>query len=92
MGMVRTIVSCATRCLVDLEAVVPRSYDRTMPLGWAARRGQSEFVRFALANGFDPRLPESPAWASPVAWARRRGHNETAKLLNAGVATGNLVY
>ncbi|MDE0179312.1 MAG: ankyrin repeat domain-containing protein [Gammaproteobacteria bacterium] len=62
---------------------------RTTPLGWAARRGQSEFIRFALANGFDPRLPESPPWARPDAWARRRGHDETAKLLEAGVATGS---
>ncbi len=54
---------------------------RTTPLGWAARRGQTEFVRFALANGFDSTLPEAPAWA------RSRGHDEVAGLLETHFAS-----
>lgn len=59
---------------------------RTTPLGWAARRGQAEFIRFALANGFDPK-PEVPAWSTPLAWAQRRGHEEVAGILESHVAT-----
>ena len=58
----------------------------TTPLGWAARRGQAEFVRFALANGFDP-TPEVPAWSTPLAWARRRGHEEVVGMLESHLAT-----
>ena len=54
---------------------------RSTPLGWAARCGQAEFVRFALAHGFDPALPEAPAWARPAAWAQRRGHRDVIELL-----------
>ena len=55
---------------------------RTTPLGWAARRGQAEFTRFALANGFDP-TPEVPPWSTPLAWAQRRGHEEVAAMLES---------
>ena len=53
---------------------------RSTPLGWAARHGQTEFVRFALANGFREN-PDSPPWASPLAWAERRGFQPIAELL-----------
>ena len=49
---------------------------RTTPLGWAARRGQTEFVRFALANGFDPRCrkhqPGRARWRGLGAGATRK--------------------
>ena len=59
---------------------------RTTPLGWAARRGHTEFIRFALANGFDP-TPEVPAWSTPLAWARRRGHEEVAGMLESHISS-----
>lgn len=55
---------------------------RSTPLGWAARSGQIEFVRFALANGFRGHA-DSPPWASPLAWAQRRGFQPIAELLAA---------
>ena len=58
---------------------------RSTPLGWAARCGQREFVRFLLAHR--PRRAEPaavPAWAQPHAWALRRGHAEVAALLGPG--------
>ena len=54
---------------------------RTSPLGWAARTGQADFVRFALAHGFEPSLPSAPDWAQPASWARRRGHGAIVDLL-----------
>lgn len=59
---------------------------RTTPLGWAARRGQADFIRFALANGFDP-TPEVPAWSTPSAWARRRGYEEAAVILESLISS-----
>lgn len=59
---------------------------RTTPLGWTARCGQADFIRFALANGFDP-TPEVPAWSAPSAWARRRGHEDVAGMLESHCAT-----
>ena len=61
---------------------------RSTPLGWAARSGQTEFVRFALANGFGTH-PDSPAWASPLAWAERRGFGAIAELLGGHGAAGS---
>ena len=54
----------------------------TTPLGWAARTGQTAFVRFALDHGFDETLPAAPDWARPIAWARRRGHSDVVELLD----------
>ena len=55
---------------------------RSTPLGWAARCGQREFVRFLLAHrGARPEPAAVPAWAQPQAWALRRGHAEVAALL-----------
>ena len=55
---------------------------RSTPLGWAARRGRTDFVRFALEQGWDPALGE------PLAWARRRGHHEAAALIAQALGDG----
>ena len=57
---------------------------RSTPLGWAARAGQAEFVRFALARGFPASAEGMPDWAQPKAWAERRGHAAVAALLAGG--------
>ena len=59
---------------------------RSTPLGWAARAGQAEFVRFALARGFPAVVEGTPDWAQPKAWAGRRGHATVAALLADGGA------
>ena len=67
----------------DLDAVDEEF--RSTPLGWAARCGQREFVRFLLAQrGPRPEPAAVPAWAQPQAWAQRRGHAEVAALLAPG--------
>ena len=67
----------------DLDAVDEEF--RSTPLGWAARCGQREFVRFLLAQrGPRPEPAAVPAWAQPHAWAQRRGHAEVAALLAPG--------
>ncbi|MDX1387721.1 MAG: ankyrin repeat domain-containing protein, partial [Acidobacteriota bacterium] len=62
----------------DIEAV-DEEY-RSTPLGWAARCGQAEFVRFLLARGA-VQVPSVPEWTQPIEWARRRGHSEIVELL-----------
>lgn len=65
----------------------PRALDeeyRSTPLGWAARAGQLDFVKFLLdydatLKHYDP--PEQPPWAHPLEWARKRGHREIENLL-----------
>ena len=67
----------------DLDAVDEEF--RSTPLGWAARCGQREFVRFLLAyRGPRPEPAAVPAWAQPHAWALRRGHADVAALLAPG--------
>ena len=56
---------------------------RSTPLGWAARRGQREFVQFLLARRGAGEPASVPAWARAPAWAQRRGHREIAALLAA---------
>ena len=62
---------------------------RSTPLGWAARCGQTPFVRFLLKTKSrgNPKegqsVPPAPAWARPIEWARRRGHMEIVDLLDA---------
>jgi ankyrin repeat protein len=51
------------------------------PLGWAAKSGRIEFVRFLLEMGADPTIPADKPWALPIAWARRRGNSEIVALL-----------
>ncbi len=55
------------------------------PLGWAARAGQEEFVRFWLdtVEGALAAEPTTPQWANAGAWAHRREHAAIATLLNA---------
>ena len=60
-------------------AAIDEEY-RSTPLGWAARAGQTEFVRFALSSGF-PAGAGVPGWAQPSAWAERRGHDHIVSLL-----------
>ena len=56
---------------------------RSTPLGWAARRGQREFVQFLLARRGPGEPASVPARARAPAWAQRRGHREIAALLAA---------
>jgi ankyrin repeat protein len=51
------------------------------PLGWAAREGKTEMVRWLLEKGADPDLPEDEPWARPLEWAQRRKHNDIVALL-----------
>ena len=55
------------------------------PLGWAARAGQEEFVRFWLdtVEGALAAEPATPQWANATAWAQCRGHTAIVRLLNA---------
>ncbi|MDE0026979.1 MAG: ankyrin repeat domain-containing protein [Spirochaetaceae bacterium] len=59
---------------------------RSTPLGWAARRGQREFVQFLLDHRGPSEPASVPAWARAQAWAHRRGHHEIATLLAAAQA------
>ncbi|MFN7804359.1 MAG: ankyrin repeat domain-containing protein [Planctomycetaceae bacterium] len=60
----------------------PRDEDLcSRPLGWAAKFGRLELVRWLLEAGSPARHPDDPAWATPLAWAERRGHAEIAQLL-----------
>ena len=54
---------------------------RSTQLGWAARRGQREFVHFLLASRGSGEPASVPGWARARAWAQRRGHEEIASLL-----------
>jgi ankyrin repeat protein len=54
---------------------------RSTPLGWAAKFGQTEMVRFLLDKEANPHLPAEEAWAQPLAWAERKGHADIAMLL-----------
>ena len=60
---------------------------RSTPLGWAARKGQTDFAEFLLEH--DPTLRDlppshQPSWAAPIAWASRRGHTKLVELLRNG--------
>lgn len=51
------------------------------PLGYAARYGKINMVKFLLEQGADPHLPHEPSWAKPLSWATRRGHSAIIDLL-----------
>jgi ankyrin repeat protein len=53
---------------------------RSTPLGWAARFGQLEMVKWLLSEGADAALAGAP-WATPLVWAESRGHHAIAVLL-----------
>ena len=54
---------------------------RSTPLGWAARAGFLEMVKFLLSRGAQTNLPDDEPWATPLAWAERRQQNEIASIL-----------
>ena len=61
---------------------------RTTPLGWAARRGQTEFVRFGLAEWLRSGAAGSASLGDPVGLGSdARGHDEVAGLLESHVAS-----
>lgn len=51
------------------------------PLGWGAKFGRLEMVRWLLDAGSPARHPDDPPWATPLAWAERRGHPDIARVL-----------
>ena len=65
--------------LVDLEY-------RTTPLGWAAREGQTDFVKFLLSYNSDLKTtyPSSAQEkiTTPLFWAIKRGHQNIVTLLS----------
>ena len=63
---------------VDLNLI--ESEFQSTPLGWAARRGDTEFARLLLENGADPKAAGAD-WATPLAWAERRGHPQIGEML-----------
>ena len=57
----------------------------TTPLGWGAKYGHTEFVKFLLdryPKGRTSQPQEVPAWAYPIEWAKRRGHGKVVELLS----------
>ena len=51
------------------------------PLGWAARAGRTETIRWLIERGADTELPHDKDWAKPLAWALRGGHTLAAEIL-----------
>jgi ankyrin repeat protein len=51
------------------------------PLGWAAREGQLEMVKYLLSVGARRNWSDLPEWAQPVTLARLSGHPEIEALL-----------
>jgi ankyrin repeat protein len=50
------------------------------PLGWAARLGKTEMVRWLVGQGADVEAGVAP-WARPVEWAKKRGFTEIVSQL-----------
>jgi ankyrin repeat protein len=78
----RSNISVAEVCLeagADINAI-ESNYSST-PLGWAARQGKTEMVKWLLEHGADPGLPADESWARPLQWAKRRGHTDIVSLL-----------
>ncbi len=61
-------------CLLELGADINAidTHSSTTPLGFAARCGHAEMVKFLLDRGANPRLPAEDgfAWAQPIAYAQ----------------------
>ena len=57
---------------------------QSTPLGFAARWGHHEMVKYLLKQNADPNKAGAP-WATPLAWAQKKGHTEIEETLkNAG--------
>jgi hypothetical protein len=55
--------------------------EHTTPLGYAARFGKVEMIRFLLERGANPNLPHDAAWARPLAYAEFENQPAAAELL-----------
>ena len=57
---------------------------RSTPLGWAAREGKEDFIRFWLnaVPGAAAAEPSTPEWANAAAWAKCRGYEKITQLLS----------
>ena len=58
---------------------------RTTPLGWAAKFGALDYVKYLLERFPDRTVHEPatmPAWAAPREWAKRRNHTEIVTMLS----------
>ena len=60
---------------------------RSTPLGYAARYGLVNMVRFLLERGAKTNLAADEPWATPLAWAEKMGYKEIADLLRKHGAT-----
>ena len=70
------------RLLIDHGAMInpmDEEYSST-PLGFAARWGHVEMVKFLLENGADPNL-SGAVWSTPLTWARKKGFKEIEYIL-----------
>ena len=63
----------------DIDAV--ETEWSSTPLGWAAREGQTDTVKWLLERGANANLPAGEPWALPLEWARRRGHPDIIGIL-----------
>jgi hypothetical protein len=70
----------------DVNALDIRN--RTTPLGYAARHGHTEMIRFLLEHGADPRLPNDRPWAQPLAYAEFEQQAEAARFLAGAAGKG----
>jgi ankyrin repeat protein len=62
---------------------IEEEYQST-PLGLSAKWGQTEMVKYLLAQGADPEKAGAP-WATPLSWVKKKGHIEIEEILiNAG--------
>jgi len=76
-------IEIAAACLeygADINPI--ESQWASTPLGWAARHGQKEMVKWLLAHGADPDRPRDRRWARPLEWAKKRDHRGILELLN----------
>lgn len=66
-------------------------FEKTMPLGVAAREGHEEVVRILLAAGARPNVQTGDLhWKPPILWAAINGHSGVVRLLLDAGADPNL--